>query len=261
MSYRTLGDVDRALDAIDRHETTHVMKTIEGFAVECSINKVWTSEALAWAVDQAVQVFGGNGYSREFPVERMYRDARITRIYEGTNEINRMLIPTRLLKQLPEIFSEAARRLPDDRTIASAGPFVAEREAITRAKALGTTLLGRASAGYGDAFKEAQEIQADIADVLIEVYAAESAVARAEKLAADHRAALAADIVRVYVDGAMDRVLGATREVVAALAGRGDGVDDLVAGSQRLAVSPGVDTIAARRRIADAVIAAERLPF
>jgi len=86
-------------------------------------------------------------------------------------------------------------------------------------------------------------------------------VARAEKLAADHRAALAADIVRVYVDGAMDRVLGATREVVAALAGRGDGVDDLVAGSQRLAVSPGVDTIAARRRIADAVIAAERLPF
>jgi len=261
MSYRTLGDVDRALDAIDRHETTHVMKTIEGFAVECSINKVWTSEALAWAFDQAVQVFGGNGYSREFPVERMYRDARITRIYEGTNEINRMLIPTRLLKQLPEIFSEAARRLPDDRTIASAGPFVAEREAITRAKALGTTLLGRASAGYGDAFKEAQEIQADIADVLIEVYAAESAVARAEKLAADHRAALAADIVRVYVDGAMDRVLGATREVVAALAGRGDGVDDLVAGSQRLAVSPGVDTIAERRRIADAVIAAERLPF
>src|SRR5215831_3588885 len=99
MSYRTLGDVDRALDAIDRHETTHVMKTIEGFAVECSINKVWTSEALAWAVDQAVQVFGGNGYSREFPVERMYRDARITRIYEGTNEINRMLIPMRLLKQ------------------------------------------------------------------------------------------------------------------------------------------------------------------
>jgi alkylation response protein AidB-like acyl-CoA dehydrogenase len=80
MSYRTLGEVDRALDAIDRHETTHVMKTIEGFAVECSINKVWTSEALAWAVDQAVQVFGGNGYSREFPVERMYRDARITHL-------------------------------------------------------------------------------------------------------------------------------------------------------------------------------------
>jgi alkylation response protein AidB-like acyl-CoA dehydrogenase len=261
MSYRTLGDVDRALDAIDRHETTHVMKTIEGFAVECSINKVWTSEALAWAVDQAVQVFGGNGYSREFPVERMYRDARITRIYEGTNEINRMLIPMRLLKQLPEVFSEATRRPADDRAVPSTGPFIAERDAISRAKLLATTLLGRASAGYGDALKEAQEVQAEIADILIEVYAAESAVARAEKLAADRRAAVAADIVRVYVDGSMSRIHQATKQVVAALAGLGGGVDDLVDSAHRLAPYPGVDTIAARRRIADATIAAERFPF
>jgi alkylation response protein AidB-like acyl-CoA dehydrogenase len=261
MSYRTLGDVDRALDAIDRHETAHVMKTIEGFAVECSINKVWTSEALAWAVDQAVQVFGGNGYSREFPVERMYRDARITRIYEGTNEINRLLIPMRLLKQLPEIFSEAARGIADDRASASAGPFAAERDAIARAKALAATLLGRASAGYGDAFKDAQEIQAEIADILIEVYAAESAVARAEKLAADHRAGLAADIVRVYVDGGTGRILEAARRVVAAIQGRGVVVDDLVDCARRLTPYPGVDTIAAGRRIADAVIAAERFPF
>src|SRR5438067_3005963 len=106
MSYRTLGDVDRVVGG--SHDGALVMKTIEGFSVECSINKVWTSEALAWAVDQGVQVFGGNGYSREFPVERMYRDARITRIYEGTNEINRMLIPGRLLKQWPDSFSLAA---------------------------------------------------------------------------------------------------------------------------------------------------------
>jgi alkylation response protein AidB-like acyl-CoA dehydrogenase len=261
MSYRTLGDVDRALDAIDRHESTHVMKTIEGFAVECSINKVWTSEALAWAVDQAVQVFGGNGYSREFPVERMYRDARITRIYEGTNEINRMLIPMRLLKQMPEALSEAARRPADDRTVPFTGPFVGERDVIGRAKALAATLLGRASAGFGDAFKEAQEVQAEIADILIEVYAAESAVARAEKLAADRRAALAADIVRVYVDGSVGRIQQATRQVVAALAGRSGVVDDLVDSAHRLAPYPGIDTIAARRRIADAVIAAERFPF
>jgi alkylation response protein AidB-like acyl-CoA dehydrogenase len=261
MSYRTLGDVDRALDAIDRHETTHVMKTIEGFAVECSINKVWTSEALAWAVDQAVQVFGGNGYSREFPVERMYRDARITRIYEGTNEINRMLIPMRLLKQLPEVFSEATRRPADDRAVPSTGPFIAERDAIARAKSLATTLLGRASAGYGDGLKEAQEVQAEIADILIEVYAAESAVARAEKLAADRRAAVAADIVRVYVDGSMGRILQATKQVVAALAGLGGEVVDLVDSAHRLAPYPGIDTIAARRRIADATIAVERFPF
>ena len=99
MVYRTLGDVDRALSAVDPADGVRVLKTIEAFAVECSINKVWTSEALAFAVDEAVQVFGGNGYSREFPVERAYRDARITRIYEGTNEINRLIIPTRLLKQ------------------------------------------------------------------------------------------------------------------------------------------------------------------
>ena len=81
MSYRTLGDVDRVLDSGDRTDGARVMKTIEGFSVECSINKVWTSEALAWAVDEALQVYGGNGYSREFPAERAYRDARITRIY------------------------------------------------------------------------------------------------------------------------------------------------------------------------------------
>ena len=95
MVYRTLGDVDRALEAVDPARRARVLKTIEAFAVECSINKVATSEALAYAVDEAVQVFGGNGYSREFPVERAYRDARITRIYEGTNEINRLIIPTR----------------------------------------------------------------------------------------------------------------------------------------------------------------------
>src|SRR5215471_4890070 len=227
MSYRALGDVDRALELVDRNDGNKVMRTIEGFAVECSINKVWTSEALAWAVDQAVQVFGGNGYSREFPVERMYRDARITRIYEGTNEINRMLIPNRLLKQLPEIFSEAARRLHDNQTVLGTGPFAVERDTIARAKALAATLLGRASAGDGDVFKEAQEIQARIADILIEVYAAESAVARGEKLAADHRAPLAADIVRVYVDNSVGRILEATRPVVAALAARGSVVDDL----------------------------------
>ena len=98
MVYRTLGDVDRALEAVDPADAAGVLKAIEAFAVECSINKVATSEALAYAVDEAVQVFGGNGYSREFPVERAYRDARITRIYEGTNEINRLIIPTRLLK-------------------------------------------------------------------------------------------------------------------------------------------------------------------
>src|SRR5215471_7842182 len=243
MSYRTLGDVDRALDAIDRHETTHVMKTIEGFAVECSINKVWTSEALAWAVDQAVQVFGGNGYSREFPVERMYRDARITRIYEGTNEINRLLIPGRLQKQSPALFTaEAAHDALADRPSPSArGPLAAERDFVARAKRVAVALLGQASATFADGFKDAQEVQAQIADVVIEVYAIESAVARAEKMAArgDSRAALAADAARVYTEDASGRIAQAAKQVVNALTAQG--VDNAFAMNvQRLTVHSGV---------------------
>src|SRR5712691_12157213 len=98
MVYRTLGDVDQALEVVAETESERVLKTIEGFAVECSINKVWTSEALAYVVDEALQVYGGYGYSRQFPAERAYRDSRITRIYEGTNEINRLIIATRLLR-------------------------------------------------------------------------------------------------------------------------------------------------------------------
>src|SRR5579864_7259536 len=169
MSYRKIGDVDHALEAVDRNDGHKVMRTIEGFAVECSINKVWTSEALGWAVDQAVQVFGGNGYSREFPVERMYRDARITRIYEGTNEINRLLIPARLQKQSPALFGEAAARqaLADRPSPSARGPLAAERDFVARAKRVATALLGQASASYADGFKDAQEIQAQIADVVI----------------------------------------------------------------------------------------------
>ena len=107
MVYRAIGDVDGALQGVDSADSARVLKAIENFAVECSINKVWSSEALAYAVDEAVQVFGGNGYSREFPVERAYRDARITRIYEGTNEINRLIIATRLLKNTEFLLKEA----------------------------------------------------------------------------------------------------------------------------------------------------------
>src|SRR3954451_4472581 len=174
MSYRTLGDVDRQIAFGDRADGAQVMKTIEGFSVECSINKVWTSEALAWAVDEGVQVFGGNGYSREFPLERMYRDARITRIYEGTNEINRMLVPGRLLKNSPALFtmesvrslqaqSGPAAALQSDGSTALAG----ERDFVARAKRAAVILLGHAVSAYGDGLKEAQEVQAQIADMVI----------------------------------------------------------------------------------------------
>ena len=266
MSYRTLGDVDRAVGG--SHDGALVMKTIEGFSCECSINKVWTSEALAWAVDQGVQVFGGNGYSREFPLERMYRDARITRIYEGTNEINRMLIPTRLLKNNADQFSAAAV----DRAIASPAEGAGPQAVADRAKRLAVALLGRASAVYGAELKDAQEVEAQIADIVMEAYAVESAHARAEKVGkrergagaagsgGDRRAALAADIAQVYASEAAERIASASRSVSATLLGRT--VDRPFAEAiERLAAPTGFDAISARRRIAQAVIETGKYPL
>ena len=265
MSYRTLGDVDRAIETGDRGDGPLVMKTIEGFSVECSINKVWTSEALAWAVDEGIQVFGGNGYSREFPLERMYRGARITRIYEGTNEINRMLVPNRMLRQQPQLFTAEGARQALSAPLPAPGSqplLAAEREYVGRLKRLSIALLGSASAAYGDALKDEQEVLAQIADVVIEAYATESAVARAEKMASSGagRAGLAADAAAVYVHEAADRVAAASRQVVAALTARGADAS-LAGGVQRLAAYQGIDAIAARRRIADVVIDAGKYPL
>jgi alkylation response protein AidB-like acyl-CoA dehydrogenase len=257
MVFRALGDVDRALGAVDSTNSAAVLKTIEAFAVECSVNKVYTSEALAYAVDEALQVFGGNGYSREFPVERAYRDARITRIYEGTNEINRMIIPTRLWKT-------GGVSVPDDETRppSSGGPLAAERIALARIKSLAIAMLSETAAAYGDTVRDQQELLGHIADVVIEAYAVESAAARAEKLRATRGADAAdpaLDTVRVYVSDAIDRIVHSARQVARALGTeRSRSMRPLIA---RLGEFDGVDTVAARRRIAEAVIAAGKHPY
>jgi alkylation response protein AidB-like acyl-CoA dehydrogenase len=257
MVFRALGDVDRALEAVDPTNSKAVLKTIEGFAVECSVNKVYTSEALAYAVDEAVQVYGGNGYSREFPVERAYRDARITRIYEGTNEINRMIIPTRLWKSGTASLADDETRPPSN-----AGPLGPERVVLARVKGLAIAMLAETAAAYGDAARDQQEVMGHIADVVIEAYAVESAAARAEKLRAARgadAAETALESVRVYVTDAADRVVHSARQVARALgADRTRSMRTLIA---RLSDFEGVDTVAARRRIADAVIAAGKHPY
>jgi alkylation response protein AidB-like acyl-CoA dehydrogenase len=257
MVYRTLGDVDRALEAVDPADTAGALKAIEAYAVECSINKVATSEALAYAVDEAVQVFGGNGYSREFPVERAYRDARITRIYEGTNEINRLIIPTRLLKHgasvlAPEVTSEAGGSV-----------LQAERQALADAKRLARTALADAAEVFGAAVRDQQELLAHAADVIIECYAIESAVGRAEKMTArgSERSAIAADVARVYTSDAIDRVAHAGKQMVNALAEQHAPIEQLRAAVVRVREHPGVDTVGARRRIGDAAIGRTRYPF
>jgi alkylation response protein AidB-like acyl-CoA dehydrogenase len=268
MVYRVLGDVGRALEAVPSGDSSRVLKTIEAFAVECSINKVWTSETLGYAVDEAVQVFGGNGYSREFPVERAYRDARITRIYEGTNEINRLIIPTRLLKRSAALFTRShARQVLDegDSPVTAVGALGAEHTLLASLKRVAVAALGCAAETYGDSIKDEQEVAGYAADMIAEIYAVDSCLARTEKLFArigQDRSSVAVDIARVYAGDAADRIVHSAKQVVAALAARGGsdepGLTDLVG---RLAARAAIHTIGARRRIADAVIAAGRYPF
>jgi alkylation response protein AidB-like acyl-CoA dehydrogenase len=268
MVYRTLGDVDKALETVDPADAARVLKTIETFAVECSITKVATSEALAFAVDEAVQVFGGNGYSREFPVERAYRDARITRIYEGTNEINRLIIPTRLLKHAGPLLTPpaAANAIGSAFALGSygaTGVLEAEHQALADVKRLARTVLTALAQVFGAAVRDQQEVLAHAADIVIECYAIESALARAGKMTAGRgeRAAIAIDIARVYASDALDRVGHAGRQIVNALAGQGCPIDRLTAALARAREHPGVDTISARRRIGDAAIDRQRYPF
>jgi alkylation response protein AidB-like acyl-CoA dehydrogenase len=257
MVYRALGDVDRALEGIDGTDGARQLKTIETFAVECSINKVATSEALAYVVDEAVQVFGGNGYSREFPVERAYRDARITRIYEGTNEINRLIIPTRLLK------NAAALSDGDVESGASGSPLAAERDLVAAAKRLAISTLRTASDAYGDTVRDEQEILAHAANIVIEVYAIESAIGRAEKMskAGSERGSLAQDVVRVYASDAADRIAHDGKQIVNALGANSARVESLTGTLASISSYQGIDTVAARRRVGNAAIEAGRYPF
>jgi alkylation response protein AidB-like acyl-CoA dehydrogenase len=252
MVYRTLGDVDRALEVIDQLDHDRVLKAIESYAVECSINKVWTSEALATVVDESLQVFGGYGYSQEFPAERAYRDARITRIYEGTNEINRLIITTRLLRNgvLHQVDSPAE----------ASGLFAAERMLLTRGKRLVIRLLTRARDQFGESLTNEQELLGFIADMIIELYAIESGILRTEKLLLNRDAescAVPVDIIRVYASDASDRLRHAAKQAANAMP------DDsqhsaLISDIRSLSDEAPFNAVAARRRIADAVIRAGR---
>jgi len=255
MVYRTLGDVDRALEAIDQLDHERVLKAIEAYAVECSINKVWTSEALATVVDESLQVFGGYGYSQEFPAERAYRDARITRIYEGTNEINRLIITTRLLRK-----SELAQVEPATEVLAEATPFISERDLLTRGKRLVIRLLIRAQHRFGESLANEQELLGFIADMIIELYAVESGVLRTEKLLLNRDVVSCAtpiDITRVYASAAFDRFQHAAKQAANAMLDAGE-YGALISDIRSLSDQPPFDAVAARRRIADSVIRAGR---
>ncbi|HEX9639283.1 MAG TPA: acyl-CoA dehydrogenase family protein, partial [Acidobacteriota bacterium] len=190
MVYRTAGLIEELLATVDKESPQEVLKGIEEYAIECSILKVYASEALDQVVDEMVQIYGGNGYSAEYPAERAYRDSRINRIFEGTNEINRLLIPGMLLKramkgQLPLL--AAAQKIAGELMSLPApaaqaeGPLGAERELIGRLKKALLLVAGIAAQKFGPALEKEQEVLGHLADMTMEVYAAESAVLRALK--------------------------------------------------------------------------------
>lgn len=267
--WRTLGMIDRALETVDANSPLQVLKAIEQYAVECSINKVWTSEALGYVVDEAVQVYGGYGYSKDYPAERAYRDARITRIYEGTNEINRVIIATRLLKAaaagaLP--LGEAAAQVRDylaDRTEIGAehpeGLFYVLR-VLNNAKRTAVLALDAVAETYGEHFAEEQEALGLVADIVTEAYAIESVFLRTQKLRETRDAEAARiplEMARVYASDAADRLAVAARSLAATVTAQ-TGKRALWQAFEALAPARPLDTIAARRRIAEDLLAAQR---
>jgi alkylation response protein AidB-like acyl-CoA dehydrogenase len=263
--WRTLGMIDQALEEVDISDPMQSLKAIEQYAVECSIIKVWTSEALGYVVDEALQIFGGYGYSKDYPVERAYRDARITRIYEGTNEINRIIIPTRLLKgnskenlpQLEEAISEILDRTQID--VGDEGlPSVMRILAVVKETA--RLALAAASQTYKENLTEQQEILGLVADIVIEAYAIESTLLRTEKLVASRSSdqyRVPIEMTRVYTNDSVDRVWYSARN----LAGAVKDTENLWKAFDWLGPQRPIDTITARRNIADAMIEAGRYPF
>src|SRR5215467_6168101 len=266
--YRTVGMMDAALSEVDKSESDALKETrkaIEEYAVECSIIKVWGSEMIDYIVDETVQIYAGYGFVEEYPAERAYRDARINRIFEGTNEINRLIITGFLLKramsgQLP--LMPAIKKLMDEVLSGPGmgddieGPLADERKLVTQAKKLGLFAAGSATQKYMQAIQDQQEIMGAIADMTIETYAMESAVLRTQKLVdskGERNAAIALAMTRVYLTQAMEKIEAAAKKVIAAVA-EGDMLRTQLAILRRLAKHEPFNTVELRQQIAQHVI-------
>ncbi|GBC76736.1 putative acyl-CoA dehydrogenase [bacterium HR08] len=267
--YRTAGLIDAALSGLDEDDQPARMRAVEEYAIECAINKIVGSEFADYVADEAVQIFGGNGYSAEYPVERYYRDARINRIFEGTNEINRLLITGMLLRRalsghlplLPAIQRTMHDVLaPSAPELESESPLEREQRLVAQAKKIVLLVAGAAAQKYRERLTEEQEIVGAISDMVIEVFLMESALLRALKLSArrgPESCAVQQDIARTYIHDAMGRIEVLARQAVSALA-EGDELRLQLAALRRLSKFTPMNTIAARRRIADALIQAGR---
>jgi alkylation response protein AidB-like acyl-CoA dehydrogenase len=271
--YRTAGLFDAALAAGDKSGAA-IAAAFEEFAIEAAIAKVVGSEVLDFVLDENVQIHGGNGYVKDYPAERYYRDARVNRIFEGTNEINRLLIPGMLVRRalkgtLPLV--AAARQLQDELMSASAPaaaaeePLDEEMRLVASFKKVALMVLGTAMQTYGAKLSDEQEVVSFAADVLIDVYASESAVLRARQAcrarAPEERRQTAADLhvaaARTFVNDAAQRVEVSARNALAAMA-EGDALRTLLSALRRVLKSAPLNTVVLRRQLADAATAGGR---
>src|SRR5688500_4496242 len=268
LTYRTAGLIDSAL-ADTAHDGAAVSHAFEEFAVEASIAKVAGTETLDYVLDENVQIHGGNGFVKEYMAERYYRDARVNRIFEGTNEINRMLIPGMLIRRAlkGELgLIPAAKQLQDEvltPSAPSAGFGGDDDEMLDRTlravaafKKVALMVLGTAMQTYGQKLTDEQEILSYAADILIDTYAAESAALRARQaIKARHQHAdLHEAAARTFVNDAAQRVEQAARSALAAMAD-GDTLRTLLAALRRVLKVTPVNTVILRRQLADAAVA------
>jgi alkylation response protein AidB-like acyl-CoA dehydrogenase len=271
ITYRTVGMIDALIG--DGADDAKKLQSIEEYAVESSINKVACSEALDYVVDEMVQIFGGYGYTGDYPAEKAYRDSRINRIFEGTNEINRLLIPGQLMKRAMKgklAIIPAAKALQDEilnpqmSFEEDSGLLATETKLAQNAKKIALMVLGTAAQKYMMALADQQEVLLNCADIIMDAYQMETAVLRAKKIAAvkgEESAQRYIDMVAVFCNDAIQRVEMKARNTIAAIAEGDEGRTLLVALKRFTKNNSPVNTIAARQKIADELITANKYVY
>ncbi len=273
--YRAGQDIENQIDALEASgmdKQSAALKGVEQFAIECAIMKIHGSESLSYIVDEGVQIYGGMGFSADAPMERAYRDARITRIYEGTNEINRMLLVGMVMKRAmkgeldlmgpAQAVQEEMMGLPDF-SEPSDELFAAEKRTLANLKKAILMVAGKAALDLKQQLNEEQELLLNIADMMIEVYVAESMLLRAEKLAntsGEEAAKLPTAMAKVYLNDAADQLWISGKEAIASFA-KDDDQNILVMGLKRFTKAPLVNVKALRREIADRMLDAGKYTF
>ena len=249
-TYRTIGMIDDMIG--DDKSLDTQLKSIEEYAIECSFIKVLGSELIDFAVDEGVQIHGGYGYSADYEIERAYRDARINRIYEGTNEINRLIMPGMLLKRALRgelaLFAQAGAQVEVQLPV-----LQQELQTLNALKKTAIAILGQAAKKYDKALENEQELLARIADMMMAIFAAESAILRTAKLhAAGKDSELFQALAQAYAAGAVEKCTASAREALSLFV-QGEALHKQLAALAKIQSQP-VNSIALRRTVADAVL-------